>query len=63
MPPFLRWISAVRYSYYPEHGVREVAENSASARFPPTSSISTLTISRNNRPFTVDPERFPLSRK
>jgi alpha-glucosidase len=48
-----------RYSYYPEAEVRRVADKLRSERIPADVIWLDIDFQLKNRPFTVDPERFP----
>ncbi|MGB6689386.1 MAG: TIM-barrel domain-containing protein [Terracidiphilus sp.] len=48
-----------RYSYYPEAEVRRIAARLRSERFPCDVIWLDIDYQYKNRPFTVDPERFP----
>jgi len=48
-----------RYSYYPEAEVRRVATKMRSERFPCDVIWLDIDYQYKNRPFTVDPQRFP----
>jgi alpha-glucosidase len=48
-----------RYSYYPESEVRRVAARLRSERIPADVLWLDIDYQNKNRPFTVDPERFP----
>jgi alpha-glucosidase len=48
-----------RYSYYPEAEVRRIAERLRSERIPTDVIWLDIDYQFKNRPFTVDPERFP----
>jgi alpha-glucosidase len=48
-----------RYSYYPESEVRRIAGKLRSERFPADVIWLDIDFQIKNRPFTVDPERFP----
>jgi alpha-glucosidase len=48
-----------RYSYETEAQLREVAERLRSERIPADALYLDIDYQKNNRPFTVDPEKFP----
>jgi len=48
-----------RYSYETEAQLREVAERLRADRIPADALYLDIDFQKNNRPFTVDPERFP----
>jgi alpha-glucosidase len=48
-----------RYSYYPEARVREIASRLRSDRIPSDAIYLDIDYQQNNRPFTVNRERFP----
>lgn len=48
-----------RYSYYPEARVREVARMFRERKIPADIIYLDIDYQRDNRPFTVDPEKFP----
>jgi alpha-glucosidase len=48
-----------RYSYYPESEVRRIAARLRSERIPTDVIWLDIDYQNKNRPFTVDPERFP----
>jgi alpha-glucosidase len=48
-----------RYSYYPEAEVRRIADRLRSERIPTDVIWLDIDYQLKNRPFTVDPERFP----
>jgi alpha-glucosidase len=48
-----------RYSYYPESEVRRIADRLRSERIPADVIWLDIDYQLKNRPFTVDPERFP----
>jgi alpha-glucosidase len=48
-----------RYSYYPEAKVREIANHLRSDRIPADAIYLDIDYQQNNRPFTVNRERFP----
>ena len=48
-----------RYSYYPESRVREVADRLRADRIPADAIYLDIDYQQNNRPFTVNRERFP----
>ena len=48
-----------RYSYYPESEVRRIADKLRSERIPADVIWLDIDYQYKNRPFTVDPERFP----
>ena len=55
-----RWaIQQSRYSYYPESEVRRIANRLRSERIPADVIWLDIDYQLKNRPFTVDPERFP----
>ncbi len=60
MPPlFALGYQQCRYSYYPEARVREVAAEFRKRKIPADVIYLDIDYQQNNRPFTVDPERFP----
>ncbi|MDP9050794.1 MAG: DUF4968 domain-containing protein, partial [Acidobacteriota bacterium] len=48
-----------RYSYYPESRVCEIADRLRADRIPADAIYLDIDYQEKNRPFTVDPERFP----
>lgn len=48
-----------RYSYYPEAEVRRIADRLRSERIPADAIYLDIDYQLKNRPFTVDPEKFP----
>jgi len=48
-----------RYSYETESQLREVAERLRADRIPADALYLDIDYQKNNRPFTVSPERFP----
>ena len=48
-----------RYSYYPESKVREIADRLREDRIPADAIYLDIDYQQNNRPFTVNRERFP----
>ena len=48
-----------RYSYYPEAEVRRIANRLRSERIPADAIYLDIDYQLKNRPFTVDPEKFP----
>ena len=48
-----------RYSYYPEEKVREIADRLRADRIPADAIYLDIDYQQNNRPFTVNRERFP----
>ena len=48
-----------RYSYYPEAEVRRIASRLRAERIPVDAMYLDIDYQLKNRPFTVDPERFP----
>lgn len=48
-----------RYSYYPESEVRRIADRLRSERIPADVIWLDIDYQQKNRPFTIDPERFP----
>jgi alpha-glucosidase len=48
-----------RYSYYPEAKVREIADHLRADRIPADAIYLDIDYQQNNRPFTVNRERFP----
>jgi alpha-glucosidase len=48
-----------RYSYYPEAKVREIADRLRADRIPADAIYLDIDYQQNNRPFTVNRERFP----
>src|SRR5204863_7746726 len=60
LPPlFALGYQQCRYSYYPEARVREVAGEFRNRRIPGDVIYLDIDYQQNNRPFTVDGERFP----
>jgi alpha-glucosidase len=60
LPPlFALGYQQCRYSYYPEARVREVASEFRKRKIPADVIYLDIDYQQNNRPFTVDPERFP----
>ena len=60
LPPlFALGYQQCRYSYYPEARVREVAGEFRNRRIPGDVIYLDIDYQQNNRPFTVDRERFP----
>lgn len=60
LPPlFALGYQQCRYSYYPEARVREVAGEFRKRRIPGDVIYLDIDYQQNNRPFTVDRERFP----
>ena len=60
LPPlFALGYQQCRYSYYPEARVREVAAEFRKRKIPADVIYLDIDYQQNNRPFTVDPERFP----
>jgi alpha-glucosidase len=52
-----------RYSYYPESRVREIANRLRADRIPADSIYLDIDYQQDNRPFTVNQERFPTFEK
>jgi alpha-glucosidase len=52
-----------RYSYYPEAEVRRIASRLRSERIPADVIWLDIDFQLKNRPFTIDPERFPTFEK
>lgn len=64
MPPI--WslgFQQCRYSYYPEARVREIAETFWKKRIPVDAIYLDIDYQLENRPFTVDPKKFPTFQK
>lgn len=60
LPPlFALGYQQCRYSYYPEARVREVAAEFRKRKIPADVIYLDIDYQQNNRPFTVDRERFP----
>ena len=60
MPPLWSFgYQQSRYSYYPEAEVRRIADRLRSERIPADVIWLDIDYQLKNRPFTVDPERFP----
>ena len=60
LPPlFAMGYQQCRYSYYPEATVRELAAQFRKRKIPADVIYLDIDYQQNNRPFTVDPERFP----
>ncbi len=60
LPPlFALGYQQCRYSYYPEATVRELAAEFRKRQIPADVIYLDIDYQLNNRPFTVDPERFP----
>jgi len=60
LPPlFALGYQQCRYSYYPEARVREVASEFRKRKIPADVIYLDIDYQQNNRPFTVDRERFP----
>ncbi len=60
MPPMWSFgYQQSRYSYYPEAEVRRIADRLRSERIPADVIWLDIDYQLKNRPFTVDPERFP----
>ncbi len=60
MPPLWAFgYQQSRYSYYPESEVRRIASRLRSERIPADVIWLDIDYQLKNRPFTVDPERFP----
>src|SRR5260370_2140756 len=60
LPPlFALGYQQCRYSYYPESQVREIASQFRRRRIPADVIYLDIDYQQNNRPFTVDPQRFP----
>jgi len=64
LPPlFALGYQQCRYSYYPEARVREVASEFRQRKIPADVIYLDIDYQQNNRPFTVDRERFPTFEK
>ena len=48
-----------RYSYYPESKVREIADRLRADKIPADAIYLDIDYQQDNRPFTVNPQRFP----
>ena len=60
LPPlFALGYQQCRYSYYPEARVREIAAEFRKRRIPADVIYLDIDYQQNNRPFTIDRERFP----
>lgn len=60
LPPlFALGYQQCRYSYYPESQVREIAAGFRQRKIPADVIYLDIDYQQNNRPFTVDRERFP----
>ena len=60
LPPlFALGYQQCRYSYYPEARVREIAREFRSRKIPADIIYLDIDYQQNNRPFTVDREKFP----
>ncbi len=60
LPPlFALGYQQCRYSYYPESQVREIASQFRKRKIPADVIYLDIDYQKANRPFTVDPERFP----
>jgi alpha-glucosidase len=60
LPPlFALGYQQCRYSYYPESQVREIAAEFRKRRIPADVIYLDIDYQKENRPFTVDPDRFP----
>lgn len=60
LPPlFALGYQQCRYSYYPEARVREIAREFRTRKIPADVIYLDIDYQRNNRPFTVDREKFP----
>lgn len=60
LPPFFALgYQQCRYSYYPEARVREVASEFRKRKIPADVIYLDIDYQQNNRPFTLDRERFP----
>jgi alpha-glucosidase len=60
MPPIWAFgFQLSRYSYYPESEVRRIADRVRTERIPADVIWLDIDYQMKNRPFTVDPERFP----
>ena len=60
LPPlFALGYQQCRYSYYPESQVREIASQFRKRRIPADVIYLDIDYQQNNRPFTVDRQRFP----
>jgi alpha-glucosidase len=60
LPPFFALgYQQCRYSYYPEARVREVAGEFRNRKIPADVIYLDIDYQQNNRPFTIDRERFP----
>jgi len=64
LPPlFALGYQQCRYSYYPEARVREIASEFRKRNIPADVIYLDIDYQQNNRPFTVDRERFPTFRQ
>ena len=64
LPPlFSLGYQQCRYSYYPEARVREVAGEFRKRKIPADVIYLDIDYQQNNRPFTIDRERFPHSNR
>src|SRR5712691_11579500 len=60
LPPlFALGYQQCRYSYYPESQVREIASQFRKRKIPADVIYLDIDYQQDNRPFTVDPQRFP----
>lgn len=60
LPPlFALGYQQCRYSYYPESQVREIASEFRKRKIPADVIYLDIDYQNQNRPFTVDPQRFP----
>ncbi len=60
LPPlFALGYQQCRYSYYPESQVRQIAGEFRKRKIPADVIYLDIDYQQNNRPFTVDPQRFP----
>src|SRR5207245_8797767 len=60
LPPlFSLGYQQCRYSYYPEARVREIASEFRKRKIPADVIYLDIDYQQNNRPFTVDSQRFP----
>jgi len=60
LPPlFALGYQQCRYSYYPESQVRQIASEFRKRKIPADVIYLDIDYQKNNRPFTVDTERFP----
>lgn len=64
LPPlFALGYQQCRYSYYPEARVREIASEFRKRKIPADVIYLDIDYQQNNRPFTIDRERFPTFEK